>query len=175
MKRSINQIRQLAQKLINLHPPSHTDEELGALVTRLTTEFYSHQHLIGRREARDRGLPLAEADAVLEQLLLDYYNELRVDLQLGDPFNPASILRTGGGSPAAPAPAPSPLGTAPAVTAAPSVLVPIMLERGYVETAVTCDAFITRGAIGPQTIMTPNGAQQAIAFDIHTEKWEVVA
>ena len=49
------------------------------------------------------------------------------------------------------------------------------VERGYVETETTCDAFITRGVVAPQTMMTAAGPQQAIAFDIHTEKWERLA
>lgn len=180
VKRSINQIRQLAKKLIRLHPPAHGDDELSAMVTRLTTEFYSHQHLIGRSEARELGLPILDADAALDQLLLDYYEELKTDLLLLEPFNPANILRTAGmlagGTPvAAPTPGAAPTAVAPAgATPAPG-FVPVTVERGYIETQATCDAFVTRGAVTPQTIMTPAGPQQVITFDIHTEKWEKLA
>lgn len=180
VKRSINQIRQLAKKLIRLHPPSHGDDELSAMVTRLTTEFYSHQHLIGRNEARELGLPVTDPDATLEQLLLDYYEELKVDLELLDPFNPANIIRTSGALPAG-APAPAPGGLTPPTAVIPPgapaapPAVPIVLERGYVETATTCDAFVTRGVVMPQTVMTPGGPQQAIALDVHTEMWEPLA
>lgn len=177
VKRSINQIRQLAKKLIRLHPPAHGDDELSAMVTRLTTEFYSHQHLIGRNEARELGLPIVDADAALEQLLLDYYEELKIDLELLEPFNPANILRTAGAlAPGTPVPAPAPTGAPTGVVPAGAVptpgVVPVTVERGYIETETTCDAFVTRGAVAPQTMMTPAGPQQAIAFDIHTEKWE---
>lgn len=150
------------------------------MVTRLTTEFYSHQHLIGRREARDLGLPVVDADATLEQLLLDYHEELKGDLELLDPFNPANILRAGPGLPgAAPVPAVAPgmpTGVVPPGAAAPApAWVPVVVERGYVETATTCDAFVTRGEVAPQVLMTPAGPQQAIAFDVHTEKWEQLA
>lgn len=185
VKRSISQIRQLAKKLIGLHPPAHTDEELAAMVTRLTTEFYSHQHLIGRAEARDLGLPAVDADPVLEQHLLDYYGELKTDLELLTPFNPANILRTTGtaipvASPA-PAPASPPTPTTPTAAGPVSPMggvppgVPLTVERGYVETATTCDAFVTRGVVAWQAIMTTAGPQQAVAFDIHTEQWETLA
>src|SRR5262245_63825815 len=41
VKRNIEQIWQLAKKLIRLHTPEVDDEELAALVMRLTTELYS--------------------------------------------------------------------------------------------------------------------------------------
>lgn len=178
VKRSINQIRQLAKKLISLHPPEHTEEEVSALVTRLTTEFYSHQHLVGRREGRELGLPIIDADSSLEQLLLAYVDEIKLDLELLEPFNPANILRVAGALPVAAAPTALPPGI-PTSIGAPAAGAPapvsVIVERGYVETTTTCDAFITRGAVAPQVVMTPAGPQQAIAFDIHTEKWERLA
>lgn len=181
VKRSISQIRQLAKKLISLHPPDHDDDELQALVTRLTTEFYSHQHLVSRKEGRELGLPIVDTDPQLEGLLLGYLEELKMDLELLDPFNPANILRVAGALPPAAAPVaaigpttavPPPI--APPAAGAPAP-VPVTVERGYLETSTTCDAFVTRGAVAPQIVMSPTGPQQAIAFDIHTEKWEHLA
>lgn len=178
VKRSINQIRQLAKKLIDLHPPDHTDDEMSALVTRLTTEFYSHQHLVGRREGRDLGLPITDADDTLEPLLFSYLEELTTDLELLDPFNPANLLRIAGALPPAAGPVasipPPPVPAAPApAPSVPPVLV--VAERGYIETSNTCDAFMTRGEVAPQVVMGPAGPQQGVAFNIHTEKWERVA
>ena len=42
VKRSVEQIWQLAKKLIRLHRPDADDAELADLVTRLTTGLYSH-------------------------------------------------------------------------------------------------------------------------------------
>jgi hypothetical protein len=65
VQRSINQIRQLAKKLLELHPHRLSKQQATALITRLTTEFFSRQHLIGRSEARDLGLPVVlPSDAV---------------------------------------------------------------------------------------------------------------
>src|SRR5262249_54874818 len=64
VKRNIRQIWQLAKKLIRLHTPHADDAELTALVMRLTTELYSHSHLINRTEARALGLPVEPPPAV---------------------------------------------------------------------------------------------------------------
>jgi len=57
VKRSVEQIWQLAKKLVRLHTPDADEAALSALVTRLTTELYSHSHLITRAEATALGLP----------------------------------------------------------------------------------------------------------------------
>jgi hypothetical protein len=113
VKRSIEQIWQLAKKLVQLHSPAADEAELTALVLRLTTELYSHSHLIARAEAREIGLPVEEPSARVEDRLLAYYEELKADLGLLEP---------------------------------PSARPPDAVERAYLETATTCDAFVTRGA-----------------------------
>ncbi|MGH7216846.1 MAG: SDH family Clp fold serine proteinase [Nitrospiraceae bacterium] len=49
--RVLRQIQQLATKLLNLHPSK--GEDVGAIVSSLTTHFYSHLHMINRHEAKD--------------------------------------------------------------------------------------------------------------------------
>src|SRR5262245_11847989 len=66
VKRSVEQIWQLAKKLIRLHAPNADDASLTALVTRLTTELYSHSHLITRAEATAMGLPVEQPSENLE-------------------------------------------------------------------------------------------------------------
>ncbi len=163
VKRSINQIRQLATKLISLHPPGHSEDELSALVTRLTTEFYSHMHLISRSEALEIGLPIADRDQALENLLDSYYEQLKMDLVLTEPFNPAAMLKVAAAAaapPAAPMPGVGETPNAPilpvvAATAGapvPPLTLAVSAERAYIETATTCDAFISRGEVGQQVI-----------------------
>jgi hypothetical protein len=191
VKRSINQIRQLAKKLIEMHPPEHDHEELQGLVTRLTTEFYTHGHSIGRQEGRALGLPIADASDDLLDLMDRYYADLEVDLDLHSPWNPAKLLKaaqaTHAGVPAQP-PAPGPamqLQGLPGVMPGPSTpaiqivqaqpvpgpVVHVILERAYIETESTCDAFITDGSISQQVIPTPHGPQSAIAFEVSSEEW----
>src|SRR5215475_3318077 len=70
VKRNIEQIWQLAKKLIRLHRPDTDDAALTALVMRLTTELYSHSHLVTRAEATALGLPAEQPSEVVEDRLL---------------------------------------------------------------------------------------------------------
>jgi hypothetical protein len=193
VKRSVNQIRQLARKLLDLHPPELDEAAVTALVSRLTTEFYSHQHQISRREAIAMGLPITVPSNTLEGLLLAYYDEIVTDLELLTPFDAARILRTAF-PPAAPVVMPAPLPAAQPQTALsspssvqPTPMLTVQLERGYIETSQTCDAFTSRGEISYQSVMgqplqIPGGqqimlpsAQQAVRFEVVSELWERLA
>jgi hypothetical protein len=121
VKRSIEQISQLAKKLIRLHTPGADDTALNALVTRLTTGLYSHSHLITRTEAIALGLPVEQPSEQLEQRLWAYYEQLKVDLQLLERFDENALLQADAEN-------------------------PVALERAYIETPSTCDAFVTRAS-----------------------------
>jgi len=129
VKRNIEQIWQLSKKLIRLHRPDADDAELTALVTRLTTELYSHSHLITRTEAAALGLPAEQPPEGVEDRLLAYYDQLKTDLELLEKFDPGAMLQQ---EPQQPQP--------------PDQL-PVVLERAYIETPTTCDSFVTRGVI----------------------------
>lgn len=51
VQRVLLQIRQLAEKLLQLHPRKNEDPE--KIIDDLTTKFYSHLHMINRLEAKD--------------------------------------------------------------------------------------------------------------------------
>jgi hypothetical protein len=106
---------------------------LTALVTRLTTELYSHSHLITRTEAKALGLPVELPSERLESGLLAYYEQLKADLELLEKFDRGALRKT-------------------------QDKAPIVLERAYIETASTCDVFVTRA--------TP---------DLTSDRWETVA
>src|SRR5262249_8309138 len=93
VKRSIEQIWQLAKKLVRLHTPDADEAALTALVTRLTTELYSHSHLITRTEAAALGLPVERPSKEVEDRLLAYYDHLTADLELLEKFDPGAMLR----------------------------------------------------------------------------------
>lgn len=214
VQRSIEQIRQLASKMIALHSPNLGGDEIAERVRRLTSEMYSHAHLITRDEAVELGLPVEAPDDDLENLLLGYYDELKTDLSLLEKFDPGVILRAAQAQPLppkAPAPqqpaqAPTQPGQSPATPAgttaapppqtppqpgqpAPPAQVAIAVERAYIETPTTCDAFVTRGTISeqPQQASLPMqvmpGLQSGqppilplvVTFEITAEGWEHVA
>jgi hypothetical protein len=93
---------------------------------RLTTELYSHSHLINRTEAAALGLPVEQPSEKLEDRLLAYYGRLKPDLELLEKFDPGGMHQAQ----------------------------PVVLERAYVETPTTCDTFVTRGVISQQTPAT---------------------
>jgi hypothetical protein len=93
VKRNIEQIWQLAKRLIRLHLPDLDDAELTDLVMRLTTELYSHSHLINRTEARARGLPVEQPPEGVEDRLLAYYDQLKTDLELLEKFDAGARRR----------------------------------------------------------------------------------
>jgi hypothetical protein len=88
VKRSVEEIWQLAKKLIRLHTPDADEETLTALVRRLTTELYSHSHLITRAEASALGLPVEVPPDALEGAMLPYYEQLTADLRLLEKYEP---------------------------------------------------------------------------------------
>ena len=141
VKRSIEQIWQLAKKLIRLHRPDVDDAELTALVRRLTTELYSHSHLIARAEAAELGLPVEQPSEDLEELLLAYYGRLKADLELLEKFDPGALLPP------------------------QHEQLPVVLEQAYIETPTTCDAFVTRGVISrkPPTLEVTSERWETIA------------
>jgi hypothetical protein len=193
VQRSINQIRQLAKKMLALHTGPEAND-IDTLVNALTTEFYSHQHLVNRREAAEMGLPVISGDEKMEQLLLDYYEELCTDLELRNKWDPADTLRQaaaavgGVGAPVQPASAPpgttlpgQPVSQPPSAAPAGSLTVPVSVERAYLETPKTCDAYITEGAISqvvtqqqmvagmPVQVAVP---QVATKFEVFREDWK---
>lgn len=178
VQRSIDQIRQLAQKLIRLHSPGRSSAELDELVRQLTTGFYSHFHLISRREAREMKLPVEDPSPQVEDLLMSYYDELTADLKLLEKFEPGALLAAAASPAPAPATAPQPGTTlaAPAPTPAAPALA-IALERAYIETATTGDTYTTRGLISmrPQAVgpLPPGMALPLLpTLEVTSEGWE---
>lgn len=155
--RSIAQISQLAEKLIRLHSPDDDEEEVADRIRRLTTAFYTHNHLINRQEAKDLGLPIEVPSATVETHMLSYYAQLIEDLELRSKFDPAAILSQQG----------------------QQEQQHVVLERAYIETSKTADLFSSEGTISMQQQvlqgMPPEAqlpALPAIAtFEVTAEEW----
>ena len=89
----------------------------------MTTELYSHSHLITRTEAAALGLPVEPPPGGVEDRLLAYYEQLKTDLELLERFDPGEMLQP------------------------PRDQLPVVLERAYIESPTTRDSFVTRGVI----------------------------
>ena len=162
--RSIEQIRQLAEKLIRLHSPDADTDDVGERIRRLTTAFYTHAHLISRPEAQALGLPVEAPNDKVEQLMLDYYDRLVEDLELTTKFDPSKFI-------------------AAAQTAGASAPANHRFERAYLETKATADAYITQGVISMQPQQLPMNLPPGVqaptlppvaTFEITQDEWEQV-
>jgi hypothetical protein len=180
VQRSINQIRQLARKMLALHASPKQADKIDALVNALTTQLYSHQHLVNRREAAEVGLQVTDASDKIEALLLRYYEQLSDDLKLREKFDPAAILRAASPQPPSPTAQPAMPTTPPAM-----LKVPVTVEQGYVETAKTCDAYVTEGELSQATVQQQqqmpgfpvplNIPQMATTFQVLSQQWRKLA
>ena len=78
-----NHIRLVARKLLTTRREPQVEEKITPIVDILTTEMYFHGHAIGRREAKDIGLPIIYPDEDLEEkiwkLFLIYEKFLKLD------------------------------------------------------------------------------------------------
>jgi len=79
--RVLMQIRQLAKKLLELHP--HEGSEVDEIADALTSRFYSHLHMINRHEAKEilgNKIQFASTDlaTALDELLRAYENDFQL-------------------------------------------------------------------------------------------------
>lgn len=89
--RSREQIGFLASNLMKYH--SNNDKDIENIVAILTRERFSHNYIISRREAKENlGLNIIEPDETQTNLIVNLFNEYDRILELGDPYNPETVL-----------------------------------------------------------------------------------
>ena len=84
INRTHNLIRVLAKKLLKSHKTPMLDDGVEKIVDFLTEKLYSHQYLIGRKEAKEElGIETIEfADKDLTDLMTNLYEEYKKEMQL---------------------------------------------------------------------------------------------
>lgn len=89
-----NLIRILAKRLLKNHKPSMKEEEIEKIVDYFTEKLYSHQYLIGRKEAKeDLGLKSVQyANSALSKVMTDLYEEYKKEMDLDILWNPENEL-----------------------------------------------------------------------------------
>jgi len=89
--RSREQIAHLSKTLLKKHIDK--DEQIKHIVKTLTRERFSHNYLIGRKEAKDvLKLNIVEPNEVLDKDIISLYDEYKVITQLDNPYNPEVFL-----------------------------------------------------------------------------------
>lgn len=81
VQRVVKQIGQLAEKLLKLHPVA--GEDCADIISKLTTHFYSHLHMINREEAREIlgervQFMAGELESLCDQLLRQYEEDFNL-------------------------------------------------------------------------------------------------
>jgi hypothetical protein len=90
--RAHSHIRAVAQKMLSSHAKPMEDQRQNAVIETLAERTYAHGHAIGRREARDIGLPIAQHDQEVERLMWDLYRQYEDVMKLNEPIEPFSFL-----------------------------------------------------------------------------------
>lgn len=83
--RAREQIGMLARKLLGLH--LNDQDRIDRIVRQLTRELFSHDYVIGRREARAIGLPVTDATEEEASLMWQLYEDVAQELNIADPWN----------------------------------------------------------------------------------------
>ena len=88
VNRQNSHIRLVARKLLTSRKEKMDEEKINAIVETLTEKIYSHGHGIGRKEAKDIGLPVIFPDNKTEDLIWQLYLKYEDFLNLREPIYP---------------------------------------------------------------------------------------
>src|SRR3989338_3090746 len=85
VNRTYNLIRRLAERLLKSHKMPQKDDQIARIVKYFTEELYSHQYLIGRKEAKEElGLSnVVYADVDLSNYMTELYDIYKKEMDLG--------------------------------------------------------------------------------------------
>jgi len=88
VNRQNSHIRLVARKLLTSRKEKMDEEKINSIIETLTEKIYSHGHGIGRKEAKDIGLPVIIPDDKVENLIWRLYLKYEEFLTLTDPVYP---------------------------------------------------------------------------------------
>lgn len=94
VNRTHNLIKILAKRLLKSHKEPMSDDRIDEIIEFLTEKLYSHQYLIGRKEAKEdlKIETIKSADNDLTDLMTELYNEHKKEMQLDVLWNPETEL-----------------------------------------------------------------------------------
>jgi len=93
VNRQHHHIRLVARKLLTSRKEKIDEEKISTIIETLTEKIYSHGHAIGRREAKDIGLPITYPESKLEDLMWELYLKYEDFFELREPIHPEILLR----------------------------------------------------------------------------------
>jgi ClpP class serine protease len=87
------QIRLLATQLLTRHMGEGRQAQVEKIVSKLTQELYSHDYIVGRKEAKEiLGLNIEDVDEDTDKTIWNLYKEYEKLLELTVPLTPALLL-----------------------------------------------------------------------------------
>ena len=86
-------IRLVGRKLLTSRKEKIDEEKISTIIETLTEKIYSHGHAIGRREAKDIGLPIIYPESKLEDLMWELYLKYEDFFKLQEPIHPEILLK----------------------------------------------------------------------------------
>lgn len=149
--RSRQQIERLAHQLLTSH--RNDEQRVKEIIETLTRGLGSHDYPISRTEARRlMGEQLAGDDVHLEDLVWGLFEDFRKELQLGVPYNPATILVQEKAK-----------GQTPPVRA--------QLDFAVIETSVSGSVFRQDALLSEAILPGPAGPMKAMQQEIVEQGW----
>ncbi len=89
-KRSSYLAISMGKKLLSLHMKDQT--RIKAIVEALNKSFYHHGYPVGRKEAKEMGLPIVEPDKDMEKLMWDIWKDIEEEMKCNEPFDPLRMI-----------------------------------------------------------------------------------
>lgn len=86
INRQNSHIRLVARKLLTSRNQKIDEEKIESIIETLTEKMYFHGHGIGRKEAKEIGLPVVNPSEEIEGLMWELYNSYCNFLKLDDPI-----------------------------------------------------------------------------------------
>jgi len=88
-KRSTQLSLSMSAKLLNLHIKDSSRAK--AISEALSGSFFHHGYAVGRKEAKKMGLPVVEADEVIEDKIWAVWQDIEKEMECEKPFNPVEL------------------------------------------------------------------------------------
>ena len=89
-KRSSYLSLSMGEKLLSLHMKDQN--KVKAISEALSKSFYHHGYAVGRKEAKEIGLPIKNPGDNLEELMWQIWEDLEQEMQCNIPFNPLELV-----------------------------------------------------------------------------------
>jgi hypothetical protein len=84
-------IRDVAKRILKSRQQPARAGTINSIVATLAEKVYTHGHAIGRREAKELGLPVIEPSEKVSNAMWELLEQYEQDMKLQDPVDPAAV------------------------------------------------------------------------------------